>query len=383
MELSIVIVSYNIRYFLEQCLYAVQRASAQLQTEVYVVDNNSTDGSVAYLSALFPEVHFIANKQNLGFAKACNQPLPLCQGKYILFLNPDTIVAEDTFSACVQFMDANEKAGALGCRMIDGAGNFLQESKRSFPSASVSFYKLSGLSSLFPSSTKFNKYVLGHLPEDQVHMVDVLCGAFMMVRQDVLLKLKGFDEDYFMYAEDIDLSYRIKKAGYRNYYFPGTTIVHFKGESSKQDENKHLHLFYGAMKIFVRKHYWAGKAGLYSNLLTLAIYLRAAISFFSLPLKLIKGRNKTKKIKNFQLIGDEEAVSTLQKRLRQKMAEASAIKDEKPGAAIFCINRFSCKQAIEMLSLSYKQQEVRWHHHGSGSVVGSTDKDATGQVIVL
>lgn len=278
MNISVIIVNYNVKYFLEQCLYSVQAALGKTKGQVIVVDNNSTDESIQYLQPKFPFVQFIANKENTGFAKACNQGLAIATGEYILFLNPDTIVPEDCFEKCIAFFNTTPDAGALGIKMIDGGGKFLKESKRSFPSPLTSLFKLSGLSSLFPKSKMFARYHLGHLDNNQNHEVSVLAGAFMMIRKSILDKIGGFDETFFMYGEDIDLSYRIQQAGYKNYYFADSTIVHFKGESTKKGSMNYVHMFYNAMSIFVRKHYGQGKAGLFTSLIHVAIWFRAVFS---------------------------------------------------------------------------------------------------------
>ena len=249
-----------------------------LAVEVIVVDNYSTDGSVDYLQPLFPEVKFILNETNTGFAKACNKGLAKSSGEFILFLNPDTIVPEDCFEKCISFFDTHPDCGALGIKMIDGSGKFLKESKRSFPSPLTSLYKLFGLSMLFPRSKTFGRYHLGHLDKDQDHEVDVLAGAFMMLRREVLDKVGSFDEAFFMYGEDVDLSYRIQKAGYKNYYFSGTTIIHFKGESTKRGSLNYVRMFYNAMSIFVRKHYGGTKAGIFNASIHFAIWIRAIMA---------------------------------------------------------------------------------------------------------
>ena len=225
MKLSVVIVNYNVKYFLEQCLHSVRRAAENLQMEVFVVDNNSVDGSVKMVSEKFPEVILIENKDNTGFSKANNQAIKLSTGEYVLLLNPDTVVESDTFSKILNFMDSHPDAGGLGVKMIDGKGNFLPESKRGLPTPSVAFYKIFGLSKFFPKSRVFGKYHLGFLDKDQVNPVEILSGAFMLLRKSVLDKTGLLDETFFMYGEDIDLSYRITKAGYKNIYFPETTII--------------------------------------------------------------------------------------------------------------------------------------------------------------
>ena len=278
MDLSVIIVNYNVKYFLEQCLCSVQKALNNLHGEIIVVDNNSSDGSMDYLQPKFSSVNFIANDKNLGFGKACNQGLAIAKGKYILFLNPDTIVAEDCFKKCIDFFESHAGAGALGIRMIDGSGNFLKESKRAFPSPQTSFYKLTGLARLFPHSKTFSRYHLGYLDENKNHVIDVLAGAFMMVRKEVLDKLGGFDEVFFMYGEDVDLSYRIQKAGYNNYYFAESSIIHFKGESTRKGSLNYVKMFYRAMSVFVKKHYGSQRAGVFNFFIQSAILFRAAVS---------------------------------------------------------------------------------------------------------
>lgn len=278
MTLSVIIVNYNVKYFLEQCLHSVQKAAAGLAAEIVVVDNHSTDGSLPYLRPRFPQVKFLAAETNGGFAKACNRGLAEASGDYVLFLNPDTLVAEDSFQKCIAFFEANPGCGALGVKMIDGGGTFLKESKRAFPSPLTSLFKLSGLAWLFPASTLFSRYHLGHLHKDENHEVDVLAGAYFMARAAVLQKVGSFDEAFFMYGEDVDLSYRIQKAGYANCYFAGTTIIHFKGESTKRGSLNYVRMFYRAMSIFVKKHYGGARAGVFLASIRTAIWLRALLA---------------------------------------------------------------------------------------------------------
>lgn len=285
MQLSVIIVNYNVKYFLEQCLHSVQKACIGIDSEIIVADNNSTDGSREYLQDNFPTVKFIWNSDNIGFAKANNLALEKATGSFILFLNPDTILAEDSIEKCIQFFDQHKSAGAIGIRMIDGSGNFLKESKRAFPSPLTSLFKLSGLTMLFPKSKIFARYHLGHLPENENHEVDVLAGAFMMMPKRVLDETGNFDERFFMYGEDVDLSYRVQEAGYKNYYFAESTIIHFKGESTKRGSLNYVRLFYKAMSLFVKKHYSGSKAGLFIFFIQTAIMIRA---FFSALGNLLK-----------------------------------------------------------------------------------------------
>jgi len=278
MRLSVIIVNYNVRHFLEQALLSVRRAMRGIEGEVWVVDNNSVDDSVRMVQEKFPEVRLIANKDNPGFAVANNQAIRQSAGEYVLLLNPDTLVEEDTFHKCLTFMDAHPEAGALGVKLIDGSGKFLPESKRGFPSPWVAFCKTFGLSSIFPKSRLFNSYHLGHLDENEIHEVDVLAGAFMFMRRSALDKSGLLDEAFFMYGEDIDLSYRIIEAGYKNYYFPDTKIIHYKGESTKKGSLNYVRTFYQAMIIFTRKHFTGRRAGLFILMLQAAIWLRAGLT---------------------------------------------------------------------------------------------------------
>lgn len=280
MKLSVVIVNYNVEYFLDQCLNSVQKACEGLDAEVFVVDNNSKDGSLKMLAEKHPQVKVIANKENTGFSKANNQAIKLSKGEYVLLLNPDTLVEEDTFKHCIEFMNARHDAGACGVKLIDGKGNFLPESKRGLPTPMVSFYKISGLAKLFPKSKKFGKYHLGYLDNESVHEIEVLSGAFMFIRKAALDKAGLLDEAFFMYGEDIDLSYRITKAGYKIYYTPHTRTIHYRGESTKKGSANYVYVFYNAMVIFANKHFSAQYARSFTWMIKFAIVLRALISLF-------------------------------------------------------------------------------------------------------
>ena len=285
MKLSLIIVNYNVKYFLEQALLSVRKATGNLKVEVFVVDNNSVDDSVQMVRDKFPEVKLIVNKTNPGFSTANNQAIRRAKGEYILLLNPDTVVEEDTFDKCIAFMDRHPEAGGLGVRMIDGSGKFLPESKRGFPSPWVAFAKTFGLSRLFPKSRLFNHYHLGYLKEHENHEVEVLAGAFMMLRKTVLDEIGLLDEAFFMYGEDIDLSYRIIMAGYKNYYLSDTSIIHYKGESTKKGSLNYVRTFYNAMIIFARKHFKGDQARLFVLMLQGAIYFRAFLTLVSNALK--------------------------------------------------------------------------------------------------
>ncbi len=281
MKISIIIVNYNVRYFLEQCLLSVEKAVRHLDAEVFVVDNNSVDGSVEMVSTRFTWVKVIANKENTGFSKANNQAMHVANGEYFLLLNPDTLVEEDTFQKVIQFMDEHPDAGGLGVKMVDGKGNFLPESKRGLTTPEVAFYKIFGISKLFPRSARFNKYYLGNLSNDEVNEVDILSGAFMLMRKKALDKVGLLDEAFFMYGEDIDLSWRIIQGGWKNYYFPLTRIIHYKGESTKKGSLNYVFVFYNAMVIFAKKHFSEKNARLFSFFINMAIWLRAAVAIVS------------------------------------------------------------------------------------------------------
>ncbi|MEI6851688.1 MAG: glycosyltransferase [Bacteroidota bacterium] len=278
MKLSVVIVNYNVKYFLEQCLHSVFKAGQGIAMDVFVVDNNSVDGSILMVKDKFPKVTLIENKDNKGFAKANNQAIQQSSGEFVLLLNPDTVVEENTFRQIIDFMDTHADAGGLGVKMVDGKGRFLPESKRGLPTPAVAFYKIFGLSMLFPKSKTFGRYHLGFLDKNEIHEVDILAGAFMLLRKSVLDKIGLLDEAFFMYGEDIDLSYRIVQAGYKNYYFPKTRIIHYKGESTKKSSVNYVFVFYNAMIIFARKHFSQKNAKLFSFLINLAVYLRAFVA---------------------------------------------------------------------------------------------------------
>jgi len=297
MKLSVIIINYNVKYYLEQCLDSVFLAMKDLPTEVFVVDNHSSDGSQEYIKSRYPNVIYIENQENVGFARANNQAIAQAQGEYILLLNPDTVIGENTLINVCRFMDKNLQAGALGVKMLDGYGRFLLESKRGFPSPWNSFCKMLRLSKLFPGSKRFGGYHLKYLDKDSVHPVNILAGAFMLVRKEAIEKVGYLDEHFFMYGEDIDWSYRITQSGYTNYYFP-EPIIHYKGESTKKDI-KYVKHFYEAMLIFFNKHYPHSNR-LFKWAIRLAIYgcgiLSAFQKVFKLQKKLLSGNKKVREI---------------------------------------------------------------------------------------
>jgi len=287
-DISIIIVNYNVQALLEQTLISVKKSIAKLNVEVIVVDNHSVDGSCNMVKKKFSDVLLIENKDNVGFSKANNQGINLSIGKYVLLLNPDTVLAEDTLTKTFNYMESDEKVGALGVRMIDGSGVFLPESKRGLPTPAVAFYKMSGLARLFKKSKIFGKYHLSYLSEFETHEVDVLSGAFMMLRKSVLDEVGLLDENFFMYGEDIDLSYRIQKGGYRNIYFSDTTIIHYKGESTKKHSLNYVKIFYLAMAKFATKHFSKHQGWWFSVCINFAIFVRAFLSLFARSIKFLK-----------------------------------------------------------------------------------------------
>ena len=255
MQLSVIIVNYNVKNILRDCLLSVQKAAHSIDTEIIVADNASSDGSVQMLKAEFKDVKLIANTQNIGFSKANNQGIAQAQGQYILLLNPDTLVYENTFEECLNFSTQTNNCGGIGVQMLDANNQFLKESKRGFPTPWASLCRLSFLNKLFPNSALFNGYYLGHLNKDDNHQVEVLSGAFIWLKKSIIDEVGGLDEAYFMYGEDIDFSYRIQHAGYHNYYLGTVPILHYKGESTDKYSLKYFECFYSAMKIFSKKHY--------------------------------------------------------------------------------------------------------------------------------
>lgn len=306
-DLSVIIVNYNVRDFLEQALRSVHRACRTLSSEIFVVDNNSIDGSIETVREEFPDVHLIANKENVGFSQANNQAIQRARGRYLLILNPDTIVKEDTLTTLVEFMDEHPDAGAVGCQILNPDGTFAPESRRSYPTPSTAFYRMTGLSRLFPNSERFGRYNMSYLPIDEVAEVDALSGSCMMVRHTSLYYTKEaaavrredgataddllnqadaqapegaglFDEDFFMYGEDLDWCYRIQKAGWKILYTPDTQIIHYKGESTKRGDFRYVRLFYRAMIQFTRKHFSDRYSRLFALLIHLGIIVHAGIT---------------------------------------------------------------------------------------------------------
>lgn len=276
-RLTVVIVNYNVKDYLCQCLVSVERALVGISSQVIVVDNASVDGSVEELSVLFPDVEFIANKENGGFARANNQAIRMAKGDYVLLLNPDTVIGEEVLDECISFLDSHSSAGAVGVRMLKANGGFAWESRRGVPTPFTSFCKMTGLCKLFPKSHLFGKYYMRYLDENETARIEIISGAFMMIRRSALDDIGLLDETFFMYGEDIDLSYRLLKAGYCNYYLP-CSIVHYKGESTQKTSFRYVHNFYNAMLIFYDKHF-GGRRKWLSMLIRAGVFLMGGADF--------------------------------------------------------------------------------------------------------
>lgn len=271
MDLSIIIVNYNVKEFLLNLLHSIEKASSNIDKEIIVVDNASDDGSVEAIKEKFPTVKLVENKNNIGFGSANNQGLKIAQGKYILFINPDCIVSEDTFDKMISFFEGNVNCGLAGCKILNSDGSLQLACRRSFPGPWTSFTKVTGLSNLFPNSRIFARYNLNYLDENRTYEVDGVSGSFMMIKRETYEKVGGFDEQFFMYGEDLDLCYRVQKAGFKVFYVPDTQIIHYKGESTKRSNLDETKLFYDAMHKFVKKHL--------SSFPIVEIILRTAIGF--------------------------------------------------------------------------------------------------------
>jgi N-acetylglucosaminyl-diphospho-decaprenol L-rhamnosyltransferase len=391
MILSVIIVNYRVPYFLELCLQSVGQALQGLDAEIIVVDNDSADGSADFLRPLFPEVKWILNTENTGFSHANNQAFEQSSGEYILFLNPDTILPEDFAQKCLSFFQSllrqsDPRPGGLGARMIDGSGRFLKESRRGFPSPWVAFCKLSGLTALFPRSPWFSHYYLGYLPPAPAHPASVLSGACFWVSRTALEKAGAFDETFFMYAEDIDLSYRLEKAGYTNYYFPDTTIIHFKGESTPKDI-RYTRQFYKAMIQFRRKHFHTGLPPLSRIALETAIWLRAGLSAISIPRPAAaeaSAKAATSKPRRTWLTGDPAGIARLQPSLAASSIRTAAPDEFHADEIIYCIGgEFSFKSAIQSLERKSPACTVAFYAAGNHAVISSSRPDDQGEIWIL
>ena len=320
MQLSVIILNHNVRYFLELCVLSVQKATQDLDAEIIVIDNNSSDDSCAMMEQRFPNIKLIENKENSGFPKGNNIAVKEAKGEYICILNPDTVVAEDTFEKVLAFAKNKTDLGIVGCKLIDGTGNFLPESKRGIPTPWVAFTKIFGLYKLFPKSALFNKYYAQHLDENQTGKVDILVGAFMVMKRDLYNELGGFDENCFMYSDDIDLSYMALQKGKSNYYFHETTVIHYKGESTVKD-GTYMKRFQEAMNFFYKKHF---KVSFFFSL-----FMKIGIVFFSF-VKMFQGKPKARIRPNqYVLISDNEMTREKLENKLQKNVERTILDERK------------------------------------------------------
>ena len=316
MKLSVVIVNYNVKYFLEQCLHSLEQAAIGIDYEVIVVDNASTDGSTEYITARFPNVKWMACRENNGFSKGNNIAIAQAKGEYILMLNPDTIVTREAIAGCIEFMDNNADTGACGVYMLRTDGTFAPESRRALPTPFVSFCKMSGLSKLFPNSHTFGRYYMQYLDKNEANPIEIISGAYMMLRHKTIKKTGALDEDFFMYGEDIDLSYRILKSGYKNYYLP-LRILHYKGESTNKSTYRYVHTFYRAMQLFFKKHY-SHYSLVVSLPINIAIWTRAILAYIGNQFVHRKVTQETPAI-NCIVLGSSTTITEVKELLDEKL----------------------------------------------------------------
>jgi len=354
-----------VRYFLELCIKSVQDALVTIDSEIIVIDNNSSDDSCAMVKKIFPEVVLIENDENVGFSKANNQAIQFAKGAYVCILNPDTVVAEDTFIKLLNFSETKQNLGIVGCRLIDGTGNYLPESKRNIPVVKVAAQKMLG---------NVSNYYANHLEQNEIGKVDVLVGAFMFLKKEVYNEVSGFDEDYFMYGEDIDLSYRILKAGYANYYYGETSVIHYKGESTLKNR-AYAKRFYGAMQLFYKKHFS------HNVIFDIAVWVGLQMAF------LIRKSPKSSRINidRYILVSNEERMDLIGK-LKKDVILTTNIDNVQPfSEIIFNANTMSYKTIIQQLSVMGDSKELSFKilPKKSNFIIGSDDSINRGEVRVL
>ncbi|SNR62006.1 glycosyltransferase family 2 protein [Lutibacter flavus] len=381
MDVSVVIINYNVQYFIEQCILSVHSASGNLSVEIIVVDNNSDDDSCKIIKDKYPEVILIENKENIGFSKANNQGVKVATGEYILILNPDTVIAEDTLDKIYSFAKAKPNLGILGVKLIDGSGDFAPESKRGIPTPMVSFNKLFGI-----SSKRTGKYYATHLDENESGIMDVASGAFMFVNRVIFNEVGGFNEAYFMYGEDIDLSMNLLNKGYQNYYYANTQIIHFKGESTQKDI-KYLSYFHNAMEIFYKKHFKLNL--IYDFIMRIGIEFWYLLKFF----KFKKVKTNTNPIFNLLYLGDNKLiVDYLNKKyllIKEPIIDdyskiKQIIKSNKIDTIVFDNLTISNKKIIEHFQeLKNENVSFKIHPRTTNFLIGSTCPNVRGQVEII
>jgi GT2 family glycosyltransferase len=374
MQLSVIILNYNVRYFLEQCVLSVQKALIHLDAEIIVVDNNSSDDSCAMMKRLFPLIKLIENKENVGFPKGNNIAVAEAKGEYVCILNPDTVVAEDTFEKILSFchseLVSESNLGIIGCKLIDGTGNFLPESKRGVPTPWVAFTKIFGL---YKVSNYFGKYYAQHLTENQSGKVDILVGAFMVLKRDLYLQVCGFDENCFMYSDDIDLSYSIQKLGKENFYFHETSVIHYKGESTVRDE-KYLKRFREAMQFFYKKHF--KKSVIFDVMMQIG-------SFFFTIFKQKQQKNVVRIIDKYIVFSKENLQLNLNKSQEYLTDFKQFVIDENLNIeVVFDTNSFSFAEIIAFMEKN-KSKKITFKNYISQSnyLIGSNNANDRGEVI--
>jgi len=386
MQLSVIILNYNVRYFLEQCVLSVQNAISEMEAEIIVIDNNSDDDSVLMMQQRFPDVKLIANKQNSGFPKGNNIGVANAKGKYICILNPDTVVAEDTFFKVLAFAEKQTDLGIVGCKLIDGTGNFLPESKRGVPTPWVAFTKIFGLYKIFPRSRLFNQYYAMHVPENKTGKVSILVGAFMVMERSLYIETGGFDEKCFMYSDDIDLSYMVLQKGRQNYYFHDTTVIHYKGESTVKDE-KYMKRFQEAMEFFYQKHFQTS--------LFFTVFIKIGILFFSF-VKMFQGKPKANPLpESYILYSSNEFLSdklgaVLKNKVlfldlkKEKTVNSCLVSTGKRVEIILDNHYVSFKKCIEILE-TFKDKSITFKifPKNTSFIIGSDSKNERGKMVKI
>ncbi|OXB24741.1 glycosyl transferase family 2 [Flavobacterium tructae] len=386
MQLSVIILNYNVRYFLEQCVLSVQEAISSLDAEIIVVDNNSSDESCLMMKSKFPTVKLIQNDTNFGFPKGNNIGVAEARGKYVCILNPDTVVAENTFKKILNFADRQVNLGIVGCKLIDGTGAFLPESKRGIPTPWVAFTKIFGLYKIFPNWKWFNQYYAQHLGTNESGKVDILVGAFMLMTRDLYVELEGFDEECFMYADDIDLSYRALQKKKSNYYFHGTTVLHYKGESTVKDE-KYMKRFQEAMNFFYQKHF--RKSWFFE------FFIQIGIWFFSF-VKMFQGKTKSKPLPESVIfyssnrILSEKLPEILKNKVRfldfkkEKMVNSCQLFEGKRVEIILDNQYVSFKKCIKIIeTLKDKNITFKIFPKNANFIIGSNSRNDRGQIVKI
>jgi len=386
MQLSVIILNYNVRHFLEQCVLSVQKATQNFNAEIIVVDNNSADDSCQMMKERFPDVILIENKENAGFPKGNNIGVKIASGKYICILNPDTVVAEDTFEKVLEFAKKQENLGIIGCKLIDGTGNFLPESKRGIPTPFVAFTKIFGLYKLFPNIKSFGKYYASHIGENQTGKVEILVGAFMVMEKETYDEVGGFDEDCFMYSDDIDLSYMVLKTGKQNYYFHQTTIIHYKGESTIKD-GTYMKRFQEAMNFFYKKHFRTS--------FFFSLFMKIGIIFFSF-VKKFQGKTKPKsKPESYILVSDNDNTRKKIQEALKKNIEITTVENEKAlfsqtfsksklSEVILDNNYLTFKEIIAFFETQKNKNRVfKILPRESNFIIGSNSSNDRGKVIQI